>query len=62
VVKYGGITYVSHPDATPETEMSVLSNIYRYVLNRKAAGTHHTSGGDRRGRPENDSRAKAKIP
>jgi hypothetical protein len=26
------ITYISHPDATPEAELNVLANVYRFIL------------------------------
>jgi hypothetical protein len=26
------ITYTSHPDATPEAELNVLANVYRFIL------------------------------
>jgi hypothetical protein len=26
------ITYTSRPDATPEAELSVLANVYRFIL------------------------------
>jgi hypothetical protein len=26
------ITYIPHPDATPESELSVLANIYAYLI------------------------------
>jgi hypothetical protein len=35
------ITYTSRPDATPEAELNVLANVYRFILdcnaNKKAA-------------------------
>ena len=30
------ITYLPHPDATPESELSVLANVYAYLIK-----THH---------------------
>ena len=27
------ITYTPRPDATPEAELSVLANVYRFILN-----------------------------
>ena len=30
------ITYTSHPDATPEAELNVLANVYRFILDRHA--------------------------
>jgi len=26
------ITYIPHPDATPESELSVLANVYAYLI------------------------------
>jgi len=26
------ITYISHPDATPEAKLNVLVNVYRFIL------------------------------
>jgi len=26
------ITYIPHPDATPESELSVLANVYTYLI------------------------------
>jgi hypothetical protein len=30
------ITYTSRPDATPEAELAVLANVYRFILDRRA--------------------------
>jgi hypothetical protein len=30
------ITYTSRPDATPEAELNVLANVYRFILDRRA--------------------------
>jgi hypothetical protein len=30
------ITYISRPDATPEAEVNVLANVYRFILDRHA--------------------------
>jgi hypothetical protein len=32
------ITYLPHPDATPESELSVLANVYAYLIQ-----SHHTT-------------------
>ena len=34
------ITYAVHPDVAPETELSVLANVYRFVLK-----SHETTKG-----------------
>ena len=31
------ITYTPRPDATPETELSVLAQVYRFILETKKA-------------------------
>ena len=31
------ITYLPHPDATPESELSVLANVYAYLIQ-----SHHS--------------------
>ncbi len=42
------ITYTSRPEATPEAELNVLANVYRFILDchamRKKAA--RTNGGD----------------
>jgi len=41
------IAYSQHPDATPETELSALANVYRFVLDsakKNAAGVSSTNG------------------
>jgi hypothetical protein len=40
------IAYAPRPDATPEGELNALANVYRYVLNKNAAGMTSTNGGD----------------
>jgi hypothetical protein len=43
------IVYLQHADATPETEVSTLANVYRFVLdsaNKNAAGVTSTNGDD----------------
>jgi hypothetical protein len=43
------ITYTPRSDATPETEISTLANVYRFVLdpaNKSAAGVPSTNGND----------------
>jgi hypothetical protein len=44
-----GIAYRTRGDATPETEVSVLANVYRFVLERKEAAP-------RQSRPDDTSR------
>jgi hypothetical protein len=39
-----GIAYTARPDATAEAELSALANVYRYVLNKNAAGMTSTNG------------------
>jgi hypothetical protein len=39
-----GITYAVRPDATAQAELSALANVYRYVLNKNAAGMTSTNG------------------
>jgi hypothetical protein len=60
------IAYSARPDATPETELSTLANVYRYTLkcaDRNAAGVTITNGGDAKAeRSENDSSARTIIP
>jgi hypothetical protein len=39
------ITYTSRPDATPEAELNVLANIYRFILDchaKKIAAEPHS--------------------
>jgi len=38
------ITYAVRPDATAQAELSALANVYRYVLNKNAAGMTSTNG------------------
>jgi hypothetical protein len=56
-----GIAYAVRPDATAAAELSALANVYRYVLNKNAAGmittndtrVRHTEGvGDVGQRPD----------
>ena len=37
------ITYTTRSDAPPETEISALANVYRFVLDRKEAATSPVS-------------------
>jgi hypothetical protein len=30
------VVYAPHPDATPEAELNVLANVYRFILDRHA--------------------------
>ena len=48
------IYYATHPDATPEVEISALAGVYKFVLdcrdvNRNAAGVTSTNGDDAKG-------------
>ncbi len=58
------ITYTPRPDTTPETEISALGNVYRFILDchakKNAASVDSANGDDAKG-SEND-RAKASIP
>jgi hypothetical protein len=44
------ISYTSHPGATPDSEISALTNVYRLLLdshaNKNAAGVPSTNGDD----------------
>ena len=44
------IFYASHPGATPDSEISALTNVYRLLLdchaNKNAAGVPSTNGDD----------------
>jgi len=44
------ITYIPRPDATPESELSVLANVYAYLIkiydSKKAAEPAQPSTGD----------------
>jgi hypothetical protein len=58
------ITYAQRSDATPEAEVSALSNVYRYVIDRvhkNAAGVASTNGDDAMKGSENNG-AKTSIP
>jgi len=59
-----GITYSPRSLATPDTEISALGNVYRFILDchakKNAAGMTSTNGDDAKG-SVND-RAKASIP
>ncbi len=56
------VQYVPREDVTPETELSALGNVYRYVLDchAKKAAPLQSRPDDAKG-PKND-RAKASIP
>jgi hypothetical protein len=60
------ITYAVRPEATPETEISALANVYRFVLDchaKKRGRLLDKSGpDDAKERSENDSSAKTIIP
>jgi hypothetical protein len=46
------ITYTSRPDATPEAELNVLANVYRFILDchaKKKGGPAKTALDDRKG-------------
>ncbi len=46
------ITYTSRPDATPEAELNVLANVYRFILGchaKKKGGPAKTALDDRKG-------------
>jgi len=47
------ITYAPRPDTTPETEISALGNVYRFILDchakKNAAGVTSTNGDDAKG-------------
>ena len=52
MVSSSRITYAPRSDATPETELTTLANIYRFVLdsaNKNAAGMTTTNGDDAKG-------------
>lgn len=41
------VIYTTHPDATPEAELSALAAVYKFVLAKKnAGGAGHTTGDD----------------
>jgi hypothetical protein len=51
------ITYTSRPDATPEAELNVLANVYRFILDchareKKAAGMTSTDSDDAKSEKE----------
>jgi hypothetical protein len=53
------ISYAQRPDATPETEISALAAVYKFVLdsaNKNAAGMTSTNGDDAKG--SRDDRAR----
>jgi hypothetical protein len=54
------ITYTPRPDATPETEISALGNVYRFILDchakQNAAGVTSTNGDDAKKGSKNVSR------
>ncbi len=58
------IVYTPHPDATPETEASVLASVYRFLLSRqvKKEAAHPGGPDDAKERFNNDSRLKAIVP
>jgi hypothetical protein len=46
------ITYTSRPDATPQAELNVLANVYRFILDchaKKKGGPAKTALDDRKG-------------
>ena len=46
------ITYTSRPDATPEAELNVLADVYRFILDchaKKKDGSAKTALDDRKG-------------
>ena len=46
------IIYTSRPDATPEAELNVLANVYRFILDchaKKKGGSAKTALDDRKG-------------
>jgi hypothetical protein len=65
-MKRSGIVYRHRVDATPEAEISTLTNIYRFVLDchaKKRGRTLDESGPeDVKGRSESDFHAKTRIP
>ncbi len=51
------ITYTSRPDATPEAELNVLANVYRFILDcharkKRAAGMTSTESDDAKSEKE----------
>jgi hypothetical protein len=58
------ITYRAHPDATPQTETSVLGAVYAFVLSAEQRGRLRDRSGpeDEKERSKNDSLAKTRIP
>jgi hypothetical protein len=51
------ITYTSHPDATPQAELNVLANVYRFILDcharkKKATGMTSTDTDDAKSKKE----------
>ena len=52
------ITYTSRPDATPEAELNVLANVYRFILGchaKKKAADEHGGENDAKGGSKNGS-------
>lgn len=47
------VSYTARPDATPEGELTVLADVFRYVLDcrrkKNAAGVTSTNGGEPKG-------------
>jgi hypothetical protein len=59
------ITYSQSSDATPETELSALTNVYRFVLdraNKNAPGVTSTKGDDAKGSRHEVRANEASIP
>lgn len=59
------ITYTPRADATPESEVAVLSNVFRYILDchhakKNAASVTSTNGGEPKG-SRNDRPAEPSI-
>jgi hypothetical protein len=54
------ITYSQRPDASPESEITTLANVYQFLINRantNATGVTSTSGDDAKERSMDDSSA-----
>ncbi len=59
------ITYTPRPDTTPETEISALGNVYRFILDchaKKNAASVDSANGDDVKESKNESRRKDIIP
>ncbi len=60
------ISYTPRPDTTPEGEVTLLTNVYKFILachaKKNADGVTSTDGDDAKEGSSNDSRATASIP